>query len=576
MKKISINILLIVCLHLSFISENIFSSDKQKKLDCFQNAKFGMFIHWGLYSMIGWDLCSWARHRLEIPLKEYQYYLNTFNPVDYDPDVWVNLAKKAGMKYIIFTTKHHDGFCLFDSKLTDYDIMHTPYKKDALKMLANSCRKKNMALGLYYSIMDWHHPDYIPRRKWEKDRPTGDANMDHYILHYMRGQLKELIDNYNPFLLWFDGAWEHTAEELHSAEIEKYLSNFRPDMLINDRLFKKLSGHGDIGTPENYVPATGLKNPDGSPRIWEACYTIGYNSWGYNQYEYEFHSTVELIRMLIEIVSKGGNLLLNVGPTPRGTIPIEFIDRLNGIGKWLNLNGEAIYGTTASCFEHLPFYGKCTVKGNILFFHIMGWPHDGMLRIPGLKTRVNKTYLLVQRDKSLNFKRVGNDILITLPEKIPDKIATTVTVELSGKPVVENRKITPNKDDMITLPIFMAEIRAGLGQRAFLDHIHRHTLLVNWRNTKDIPVWQFITKKETRYSVKLSYASGYAGSNFKVIIDDQELKGVVKKTAFPYIPKPFYVGDLLLNPGEHVLKIKILNIKNNESMRLEKVILEKP
>lgn len=567
-------IIFIFIIEIIFI-ENLFcfSTDKQKQLGWFKDAKFGMFIHWGVYSMVGRH--EWVRHYLQIPLQEYQYYVDNFNPVDYNPDEWVDIAKEAGMKYIVITSKHHDGFCIFDSELTDYNIMHSQYGKDALKILSDSCKRKNMVLGFYYSIMDWHHPDYIPRRKWEINRPIENANLDRYIMQYMKGQLKELVENYNPSILWFDGEWEHSIKELHSAEMEEFLLKLKPDLLINDRLFKRRPEYGDFGTPENFVPATGIKNSDGSSRVWEACYTMGYNSWGYNSYEIEFHSTAELIRMLVEIVSKGGNLLLNVGPTLNGTIPVEFVDRLKEIGKWMKVNGEAIYGTTPNCFERLPFFGRCTVKGNKLYFHIMGWPLDGILRIPGLKTNVKKANLLIEPQKSLNFKREGNDIIIELPQKAPDEIATVVAVELSGTPVVEQYKIKPDKNGVISLPVYIAEIQSDLGQRAFLDHCYNHTLLVNWRNTQDIPVWNFSTDNYTYYDVSLSYAGGSQGSEFKIIIDDKEINGAVKSTVSPYFPQIFSIGKISLPEGEHTLNVLILNIKSNEAMNLEKVILTK-
>ena len=277
------------------------------RLQWFRDAKFGLFIHWGVYSMIGRE--EWARQILQIPLSEYQYYADNFNPVDFNPAEWAALAKEAGVRYIIITSKHHDGFCMFDSAYTDYDIGHAKYGKDILGMLSAACKTAGVPLGFYYSIMDWHHPDYLPRREWEKDRSTKGADLNRYM-EYAMNQVKELVTRYDPAVLWFDGQWEHTAKEQRTDEIEKMLLTLKPSILINDRL----PGHGDFGTPENYVPATGIRNADGTPRLWEACYTMNWNGWGYNRYETEFHSASQLIRQLIEIVSKGGNLLLNVGP----------------------------------------------------------------------------------------------------------------------------------------------------------------------------------------------------------------------------------------------------------------------
>lgn len=574
-----LSILITVCL-VGVMFSTIFISCTQEevsepkpagdRLQWFRDAKFGMFIHWGVYSMLGYH--EWARNRCQVPLAEYQYYVDNFNPINFDPDEWVDLAKGAGMKYMVITSKHHDGYCIFDSKYTEYDIMHSKYAKDALGMLTKSCKKKSMPLGFYYSIMDWHHPDYVPRRQWETDRTTEGADLNRYI-DWMQDQLKELVEKYDPAIMWFDGEWEHPLDTLRSFEVEKMLQELKPAMLINDRLFKRAPGHGDFGTPENYVPATGVRNPDGSPRLWEACYTMNFNSWGYNHYETEFHSTTQLIRQLIEIVSKGGNLLLNVGPTPEGTIQPEFVARLKGIGKWLKVNGEAIYGTTASVFKQLPFFGGCTVKGNRLYLHVMGWPTDQKLRLPGLKTEVEQAYLLVEPGKKLVVERTDTDVIISLPERAPDLDATVVALDLKGAPEVEPVEIRPAEDGRVELPIYMAEIRSRMGQRAFIEQFYKKSMLTNWQNVGDYPVWEFVTDKPAVYELKASYARGSHGSTFVVELDEQEIPGVVQRIYSQYYPEIFSLGTVKLDAGQHTLKFKIKSIMNNNAMRLEKVVL---
>ncbi|NIA31215.1 MAG: alpha-L-fucosidase [Actinobacteria bacterium] len=568
---VSLTLLVLFSAFLSCGTKTAQQQAQKDRLQWFQNAKFGMFIHWGVYSMLGYH--EWVRNLCEIPLSEYQYYVDNFNPVKFNPDAWVDLAKEAGIKYMVITSKHHDGFCIFDSKYTDYDIMHSKYGKDALGMLVKSAKAKNVPLGFYYSIMDWHHPDYIPRRSWEKDRTTEGVDFERYIT-YMENQLTELVQNYNPAILWFDGEWEHTLKETHSFEIEKMLHKMSPDMLINDRLFKRAPGHGDFGTPENYVPATGVTNPDGTPRLWEACYTMNYNSWGYNRIETEFHSKTQLIRQLIEIVSKGGNLLLNVGPTPEGEIQPEFVARLKGMGKWLQVNGEAIYGTTASVFNKLPFFGRCTVKGNRLYIHVMGWPVDQKLLLPGLKTEVKKVFLLAAPQDSLSFQRQGNDIVIDLPERAPDLDATVIAVDLAGKPEVEPYEIVPAEDGSIKLPVYLAEIKSRSGQRAFLEQYYKKTMLTNWQNVHDFPVWEFYTEKPATFELQASYARGSGGSTFAVQVDDQEIPGVVHGVRSPFYPQNFSLGTVHLDSGKHVLQFHIKSVMNNNAMRLEKVVLK--
>jgi len=546
-------------------------SQTPDRLQWFREAKFGLFIHWGVYSMIGRE--EWARQILQIPLKEYQYYADNFNPVDFDPDAWAELAKDAGVKYIVITSKHHDGFSIFDSAYTDYDVMKAKYGKDILGSLSASCKKAGIPLGFYYSIMDWHHTDYLPRRGWETDRNVRGADFGRYM-DFATNQLKELVTKYDPAVLWFDGEWEHSNEEQRAFAIGKMLLGLKPALLINDRLYKREPGYGDFGTPENYVPPTGIRNPDGSPRLWEACYTMNWNGWGYNRTETEFHSSSQLIRQLIEIVSKGGNLLLNVGPQPDGRIQADFVARLKRMGEWLKTNGEAIYGTTASVFERLPFFGRCTVKGTKLYIHVMGWPADGKIRLPGLKTDVKKTYLLTGPDRHLIFKRAGKDVIITLPERERDPDATVVVVELQGPPEVEPYKTGPEKDGRVVLPVYLADIQSEMGQRAYLDHFYRTTMLANWQNVNDYPEWIFTTDKAGAFEILASYASMWGGkAAYKVEVDGQKIAVQTESSPSVYFPKTFPVGKVTLGAGEHKLRVRITSVVNNHAMNLEKIVL---
>jgi len=421
--------------------------------------------------------------------------------------------------------------------------------------------------------MDWHHPDYLPRRAWEKDRTTKGADFGRYM-DFATNQVKELVTKYDPAVLWFDGEWEHSNAEQRAFDIEKILLGMKPTLLINDRLFKREPGHGDFGTPENYVPATGIRNPDGTPRLWEACYTMNWNGWGYNRTETEFHSSSQLIRQLIEIVSKGGNLLLNVGPQPDGRIQADFAARLRRMGEWLRTNGEAIYGTTASVFERLPFFGRVTVKGTTLYIHVMGWPGDGKLRLPGLMTEVKRAYLLADKTKALTFRRAGKDIVVTLPARAADPDATVVAVELQGLPVVEPYRLGPEKDGRVELPVYLADIQSEMGQRAYLDHFYRTTMLANWQNINDYPEWVFTTDKAGTYEVRISYASMWGGkAGYEVEVDGEKLAAQTESSPSVYFPAMFSAGRISLKAGEHKLRVRITAITNNHAMNLEKVVL---
>ncbi|MDZ7312885.1 MAG: alpha-L-fucosidase, partial [candidate division KSB1 bacterium] len=321
------------------------------RMQWWREARFGMFIHWGLYAIPAGEWkgntnhAEWIRTTAQIPLDQYDKFVQQFNPVKFNAEEWVRLAKDAGMKYIVITSKHHDGFCLFDSKQTDFDVMSTPFKRDILKELSEACRKEGIKMCWYHSIMDWHHPDYLPRREWEKNRSTRGANFDRYV-QYMKAQLKELLTNYGAIgVLWFDGEWENTWNPQRGRDLYKYVRSLQPDIIINNRVGAGRSGMegftkegefaGDFGTPEQQIPATGLPGVD-----WETCMTMN-DHWGYNQNDQNWKSSQELIRMLADIASKGGNFLLNVGPTAEGLFPQPSIDRLREIGQWMKVNSEA-------------------------------------------------------------------------------------------------------------------------------------------------------------------------------------------------------------------------------------------
>ncbi len=328
---------------------------KDARMEWWREAQFGMFIHWGLYAVPAGVYgnkethAEWILTTAQIPVEEYEKYAQQFNPVKFNADQWVRMAKGAGMKYIVITSKHHDGFGLWDSKVGDYDIMITPYKKDILKALSKACKRHGIKFCFYHSIMDWHHPDYLPRRNWEKRSAQG-ADFQRYIT-YMKAQIKELITEYDPEVLWFDGEWEKTWNNEEGVKLYNYVRSLKPDIIINNRVDKGRAGMqgltkeggfaGDFGTPEQEVPAGGLPGVD-----WESCITMN-DHWGYCAADKNFKSTEFLIHQLVEITSKGGNYLLNIGPTSEGLFPPESVERLAGMGKWMRVNGEAIYGTTA-------------------------------------------------------------------------------------------------------------------------------------------------------------------------------------------------------------------------------------
>jgi alpha-L-fucosidase len=421
--------------------------ERDARMKWWREARFGLFIHWGLYSIPAgeWNgktaYGEWIRTSAQIPLEEYDNFLHQFNPVKFNAVEWVRMAKNAGMKYIVITTKHHDGFCLFDSKDTDFDVMSTPFERDIMKQLSAACRKEGIKMCWYHSIMDWHHPDYLPRREWEKTRSTDGADFDRYV-QYMQSELKELLTNYGDIgVLWFDGEWESTWNGKYGTDLYRYVRSLQPKIIINNRVGAAREGMegmtkagefgGDFGTPEQQIPATGLIGVD-----WETCMTMN-DHWGYNKNDINWKSTEDLLRKLADIASKGGNFLLNVGPTSEGLFPQASVERLQEIGSWMKVNGEAIYGTSASPFKNLE-WGRCTQKniknGTRLYMHVFNWPADGKLIVPGIYNQPKKATLLSDpRKKSLHVARQEDALVISVPAKTPDPYNSVVVLDLLGK-----------------------------------------------------------------------------------------------------------------------------------------------
>ncbi len=496
------------------------------RMQWWREARFGMFIHWGLYAVPAgeWNgktgYGEWIRTSAEIPLDTYDHFREQFNPVKFNADEWVKMAKDAGMKYIVITSKHHDGFCMFDSKQTDFNIMNTPFHHDPMRDLADACHKYGLKFCFYYSIMDWHYPDYLPRRDWEKDRPVTGADFRKYG-DYMKAELKELLTNYGDIgVLWFDGEWEKNWNEKLGKEIYSWCRSLQPNIIINNRvgagrmdmegLTKEGSFGGDFGTPEQEIPATGLPGVD-----WETCMTMN-DHWGYNKNDKNFKSAKELIRMIADIASKGGNYLLNVGPTAEGMIPPESIDRLAKVGEWMKVNGESIYGTQPGPFR-LTDWGRCTRKeipgGVRLYIHIFNWPGSGKLILTGILNKPVKAYLLADKDKSsLGIIREDDALEISLPAESPDKINTVLVLDLIGDlDFTDPPMITSDLDFFVdSLKVYLGSDSKNVVVRYTLDGtncdksspIYTHPLILNkstvvsarcFRN--DFPVSGTVTKE---------------------------------------------------------------------------------
>ena len=424
--------------------------EKDARMDWWREARFGMFIHWGLYAIPGgvWEgkeikgIGEWIMNRAKVPLAEYSPLVKQFDPVKYDAEEWVRIAKDAGMKYIVITSKHHDGFCLWDSQYTDYDVMSTPYGKDLLQPLADACKREGLVPCFYHSIMDWRHPNYVPLPGWDKERKGHQPDMDKYRI-YLKNQVRELVEKFGPLgILWFDGEWEATWTHEHGVDLYNYVRALQPSILVNNRVDKGRQGMrgltregefaGDFGTPEQEIPAEGLPGVD-----WESCMTMN-DTWGFKKHDHHWKSEETLIKNLVDIASKGGNFLLNVGPTAEGEIPEASVERLAAMGRWMKVNGESIYGTTASPVGKVPF-GRVTARSGKLYLHVFDWPEDGKLVLDGVTADVKRAALLAEEGKPLpvTLSKEKKTIEVELPASAPDPVVSVIGLEYEGELVVE-------------------------------------------------------------------------------------------------------------------------------------------
>ena len=411
--------------------------------------RFGMFIHWGLYAIPARASRSeWIRSVDRVSNEEYQLYFDIFNPKDYNPREWAKLAKAAGMKYAVLTTKHHDGFCLFDSKLTDYKATNTPIGKDLVKEYVDAFRAEGIMVGFYYSLLDWHHPDYPayndahhPMRGNEAYKHQGE-HFERYI-EYLHGQVKELMTNYGKIdILWFDFHYdEMTGEKWDATKLIKMVREINPDVIIDDRIGGDIKVKepvyyaGDFGSPEQMIPARGVCDYGGNPIPWETCMTLNDN-WGYSSRDTNYKSAKNVIHMLVECASKGGNLILNVGPDARGIIPAKSVEILTEVGKWMDKNGESVYGCTMSGLPK-PEWGRITRNGNTFYLHITDCNTDTLV-VENFKykvkaaTRLSDGSLISTADPWNRDSYEGEDLLFihVPPFNTFDEIDTVIKVEI--------------------------------------------------------------------------------------------------------------------------------------------------
>jgi alpha-L-fucosidase len=500
---------------------------RDQRMAWWRDARFGMFIHWGLYSIPAgeWEgkpvggIGEWIMNHGRIPVADYEKLAGQFNPVKFDAKQWVRIARDAGMKYIVITSKHHDGFCLWDSKVSGYDMTATPFKRDLLKELADACREEGLVLCFYHSIMDWHHPDaqapHYPEYNTGKKR---NPNFPRYFENYLKPQLKELLTSYGRIgVMWFDGEWIPEYTEEMGWELYNFCKSLQPDLIINNRVGKSRRGMsgmsasdksaGDFGTPEQEIPATGFPGLD-----WESCMTMN-DTWGFKKNDHNWKSAAAMIRMVIDTSSKGGNLLLNVGPTAEGEIPRPSVDRLAEVGRWMKVNSEAIYATGPSPFKKLA-WGKATRKGGTLYLHVFDWPKDGTLLVP-MSNAVTRAYLLADRGSTLQARNTDAGLAIAVPAAAPDPVASVVVVEVVGE--IQPLLALIRQDDQGRLVLRAADADL-VGHAIQVEHKDNQPNIGFWTNASDHVQWTVQVDRPGTFDVELVYACDppSAGSTYTI------------------------------------------------------------
>jgi alpha-L-fucosidase len=555
-------------------------AERERRLKWFREARFGMFIHWGVYAVPAGEwkgkpipgLGEWIMNRAQIPVREYEQLPPMFNPVKFDAEQWVKMAKDAGMKYIVITAKHHDGFAMYHSQTSKFNIVDaTPFQRDPLKELAAATQKAGLKLCFYYSqTQDWHEPDAVGNNwDWPDDKKK---NFDKYLEEKVKPQVRELLTNYGPIgLIWFDTPRNITREQ--SQQLVDLVHSIQPDCLVSGRVGHGLGDYDSAG--DNQISVGSVK------RDWETPVTLN-DTWGFKKDDQNWKPTSILIRQLVQVISQGGNYLLNVGPTAEGLIPQPSVERLSEVGDWLKTNSEAVYGNGPSPFPYELRWGLITTKPGRLYLHVFKWPQKELVLF-GIKSKIQNAYLLANKTKLKFNQKSDNSIshhslTIQLPAAPSDKHDSVIVLEVKGDVLVDT-SLLQQPDQTVTLPAFLSELHKSSNGALRFDS---RGVVERWLSKDEWLSWNFQISQPGKFDVVIltseqKYGRDWEGGHeIALEVAGQKLKGVIDndgKEENPANPYWKYViskmGQVSIEkPGRYGVSLQPERIKSEKQLGL--------
>jgi alpha-L-fucosidase len=546
----------------------------------YREAKFGMFVHWGVYSALGgyWQgkkvdsMGEWIMCMGKIPIHDYlQFAKTSFNPVKFNANTWADIIQDAGMKYLVVTAKHHDGFAMYNSKASPNNIVaETPYGRDPLKDLVKACGDRNIQLGFYYSqSLDWINGGAITTHPW--DPSMANLDQDYYVETIVLPQLKELLTQYQPApkVLWWD--WGSLLKgHNNNATIYNEVRELDPSVILNSRLQGMPS---DFEVKESGIPFH-APTDRGAKKDWETCMTLN-GTWGYRSDDTNWKSTETLLRMLCDVNSKGGNFLLNIGPDGLGQIPDACVERLKAMGGWIKKNGEAIYGSESGPFANSFTWGRVGKKGGVYNLFVWQWPSNGRIDVP-LSGTVQSVSILGYPGLTVSTKSNPVGIEVALPAKKPDESIVTIALHFNGEPTVLPYVIQPDTEGTIVLTASECDLTASDTQSTSLT-FDEPRLLRDWRKANFGAFWTANIPREGNYAVTAIYANdrSKAGSPFKIMIGSAVLEGTTQPSAHGEKVQPFDLGMIkVTQKGPLKVMIQPTSIARDTFMTLQEIRLK--